>query len=98
MKLSQLAAKPQLIKLVLDTPEVLETYSEPLEFWTWDRQPMDIFLKLAALDQNNNVEMFEMIRSLILDEDGQAIIRDESVLPTRIMLAAVNVIVESLGK
>jgi hypothetical protein len=98
MKLSQLAAKPQLITFTIDTPEVLETYGEPLEFYSWDRQPMDVFLKLASADQSNNAEMFELIRGLILDENGKEIVHDETMLPTRVLLSAVSVLVESLGK
>ena len=49
MKLTQLAIKPQLIKITLDDSALTEKYSggEPIEFWTWDRQPMNTFLKLA---------------------------------------------------
>ena len=41
MKLSQLAAKPTLIKLELDDEDVVKEYGEPLEFWIHDRQPIE---------------------------------------------------------
>jgi hypothetical protein len=42
MKLEKLASKPQLIKLIIDDAEIIEEFGEPLEFWTWDRQPIDV--------------------------------------------------------
>ena len=45
MKLSQLAAKPQLIKLSIDDEATVKEHGEAIEFWTWDRQPLDTFMK-----------------------------------------------------
>lgn len=98
MKLTQLAARPQLVELVLDDAETIETYGEPVSFWTYDRQPLATFMKLAALDTTNTRDIIEVVREMILDEQGQAIIRDDNMLPTAILLRAVNRLVETLGK
>lgn len=98
MKLSQLAAKPQLIKVVLDSEFVIKEYQEPIEFFTWDRQPLETFMKLANSSQNNTTEMIEIVRTLILDEDGKAIITKENMLPSNILIEAIGKIVEVLGK
>ena len=47
LKLTQLASKPQLIKITLDTKEIQEKYGDSLEFWILDRQPIDQFIKMA---------------------------------------------------
>ena len=47
MKLNQLAAKPQLIRVEINDEETIKQFGESLEFWIWDRQPMDKF-KLPA--------------------------------------------------
>ena len=45
MKLAELAAEPKLIPITLDDADIVEKYGEPLEFWIWDRQPIDSFNK-----------------------------------------------------
>jgi hypothetical protein len=98
MKISQLAAKPQLIKMTLDDAETVAEYGEAVEFWTWDRQPMDVFMRLAAVDVANSATVIEAVKSLILDEDGRPVLTGEMTLPTRVMMQIITRIVESLGK
>ncbi len=98
MKLSQLAAKPQLIKITLDDEAVIKEFNEPLEFHTWDRQPLDTFMKLASAGQNDPKGMVEIVRTLILDENGKEIITKDSMLPSHVLLKVIGKIVEILGK
>lgn len=98
MKLSQIAAKPQLIKLILDDEETIKEFNEAIEFYTWDRQPLDTFMKLASIDQKNPAEMIGIIRTLILDENGKELIDDNSMIPSRVLIRAISKIVEALGK
>ena len=98
MELSKLASKPQLVKVVLDDEEVVEEFKESLEFYTWDRQPLETFMKLASAEKEDMTSMFEVIKNLILDKDGKLILKDESMLPTKILMKAVNKITEQLGK
>lgn len=98
MKLSQLAAKPQLIKITLDAPEVIERHGEAVEFWTWDRQPLDVFMKLANSGITEGSEVVNIVKDLILDELGQKIIQGDVTLPTDILVAAIGEITTILGK
>lgn len=98
MKLSQIAAKPQLIKIVLDDKEIVKQYGEPLEFWTYDRQPLDVFMKLANSNQKDIGTMIDIVRTMILDEDGKEIITNESMLPGPTLIKVIAKIVEKLGK
>jgi hypothetical protein len=98
MKLSQLAAKPQLIKVILDDESVMTEFGEPLEFHTWDRQPVEVFMKLATIGQSDPQAMFEIIRTLILDEEGKEIITKEVMLPSHVLLKVVARVVDLLGK
>jgi hypothetical protein len=98
MKLSQLAAKPQLIKVELDDTDTVKEFGEAIEFYTWDRQPLDIFMKLANAQQQDIGQMIDIVRTMILDEAGKPIIDKDSMLPTNVMLRAIQKIVESLGK
>lgn len=100
MKLAQLAAKPQLVKITIDDPEITQRFSnsEPIEFYTWDRQPLSQFMSLAALDTTDTVSLLNAVRTMILDDTGQEIITEENVLPGPVLMTAMAKITETLGK
>jgi hypothetical protein len=98
MKLSQIAKKPKLIEITIDDADIVEEFGEALTFWTWDRQPMDVFLKLAAIDQSNTATVIEAVRELILNEDGSQVLTGEESLPTKVLMRVIVTVVESLGK
>ena len=98
MQLSQLAAKPQLIKITLDDETVIAEFGEAIEFFTWDRQPIEVFMKLANTTQTDIPAMISIVRTLILDENGKEIIKGDNSLPTNILVKVIARIVEILGK
>ena len=98
MKLSQLAAKPQLIKIELDDQEIRDTYGDVLEFYVYDRQDMDTFIKLATLDSKDFSKLTDMNNSLILDQTGSPIVKDGQILPSNSLIKAIQKVVEALGK
>jgi hypothetical protein len=98
MKLTQLAAKPQLVKLTLDDEAIREKYGDALEFWIYDRQPIGEFIKLAQMKTENFGEVVESINRMVLDEDGTPVVKDGFVLPTDVMGKVVTMVIETLGK
>lgn len=98
MKLNQLAAKPKLIEITIDDKETVAEFGEALSFHTWDRQPLEVFMKLANTSSTNGGEMIEIIRTLILDENGKEIINKDNMLPTAVLMKAITKITEKLGK
>jgi len=102
MKLSQLSKEPQLIEVLIDDEEIVKEFGEPLSFHTWDRQPMDTYVKLGSIVQEegktNFVEMLKVVKSLVLDEDGKEIVTDKSTLPMNVMTKVIQKVTESLGK
>ena len=98
MKLSQIAAEPQLVEVVIDDKDTVKTYGEPLVFYTWDRQPMDVFMRLANLDQKNTGELINVVKTLILDDEGKQVLNDKNMLPTGILMKAIAKVTEQLGK
>ena len=98
MNLSQLAKKPQLVQITIADEDIVAEFGEAIDFWTWDRQPMDIFLKLASVDQNNTASVIETVKQLVLDEKGRPVITGENTLPTRVMMRVITAVIESLGK
>jgi hypothetical protein len=98
MNLKDLAAKPQLIKLSLEDEDIVATYGEPLDFYTWDRQPMDVFLRVAASDRQDFGELVDVLKNLVLDSEGNPVMKDGMVLPSRVLVATFTKMVSVLGK
>ena len=97
MKLSQLTAKPKLISLAVDDEATIAEFGEAVEFYTWDRQPMDVFLKIASAQEKDMSQMVGIVKDLILDENGKPIISNENMVPTSILIKCIGKIVEKLG-
>jgi hypothetical protein len=98
MNLKDLAKQPQLIKMSLDDEETIKEYGEPLDFWTWDRQPMDTFLKMATNVNKDANGLLELMKATVLDSEGQSVIQDGTALPGAIMMRVINKIIDNLGK
>ncbi len=98
MKLSQIAKEPVLVEIKLDDKDIVKEYGEALVFYTWDRQPMDVFMRLANVDQKNTGDLIEIVKTLILDEEGKQVLNDKNMLPTSVLMKAIAKVTEQLGK
>lgn len=98
MKLTQLAKKPELIKITLDDEATVTEFGEALDFWIYDRTPMDTFVKLATVKAEDFGSMVEAINNLVLDEDGTPIVKDGLMIPSHVLTRVVAKVVETLGK
>ena len=98
MKLSQITSEPKLIEISLDDADTLKEFGEALTFHTWDRQPMEVFMRLANVDQKNTGDLINIMKTLILDEKGKPILNDKNMLPTGVLMKAIAKVTEQLGK
>ena len=98
MKLSELAKKPQLVELTIDQKDLVEKYGDELTFYMYDRQPLDIFTKLANATQDNIGEYMTILKDIIMNEEGQPVMNDELILPIDLLTEAMKLIGERLGK
>jgi hypothetical protein len=55
-------------------------------------------MQLANAQNTDMGQMLEVIRTLILDENGKQIITKEVMLPSDVLVAVIGKIVETLGK
>lgn len=97
MKITSLVAEPQLIKITLDSEQILETYGEPIEFWVYDRQPIETYFRLGQNPDDVGTIM-DLVKHMILDETGAPVISGDQVLPLDVALQAFNQVVTQLGK
>jgi hypothetical protein len=101
MKLTELTAEPKLIEVSIEDKEIVKEFGEALSFHTWDRQPMDVFMKLASVssaDEQDMGAMIDIVKTLILDENGKQVLTDTTVLPMNVLLKCITKITEMLGK
>ena len=98
MKLTQLATKPQLIKIVIDDADLVEKYGEEVEFFINDRISLEQYTQLASVKTEDFSSITHLVKELVLDEDGKHVMDEEHVLPTDLLNACMGKVVESLGK
>jgi len=98
MRLSQIAKEPTLVELKLDDKDTVKEFGEALVFYTWDRQPMDVFMRLANLNEKNTGDLINIVKTLILDEEGKPVLNDKNMLPTSVLMKAIQKVTEQLGK
>lgn len=98
MKLTDIAKKPQLVKLTIDDADIIEEFGEPLEFYTQDRQPLDVFIKITAAMGKDSEEVVQLLKALVLDEAGQPVLANDQVLPPKIAVRALTRVMDQLGK
>lgn len=97
MKLAELTAQPKLIPLSIDDEDTVAKYGEPVEFWVYDRQPMENFMAMATIDKENFGSIAGVLGKIVLDEKGAPILNDKNILPMDIMIKVITKVVDSLG-
>ena len=100
MKLTELASEPKLVRIILDDEDITETYGDEIEFWVWDRQPLEKFVRFAGKKFNAEdiPELESFARDMILDEQGNKVMKDNMLLPTSVMARCITKVMETLGK
>lgn len=100
MKLAELAVLPKLVPVSLDDEDTLEQYNEPLEFYVWDRQPIEKFMQFAGktVGPEQMPELVAFACELILDEQGNRIMDEGRLLPTSVMTKCITKVMTELGK
>jgi len=98
MQLDQLAQERKLIKLTIDKEDIVERYGEALEFWVWDRQSLDVFAQMSAITEDNAFQYTDLITSMVLNEKGEPVMKDNKVLPMDVITEAIKLVGDTLGK
>ncbi len=96
MQLKELAQKPKLELVTVDTPVIVEAYGEPLEFYMMDRQDLPTYLKLAQI-KDNQEEIFNIVKDIVLDDKGKRVLSDGELLPVDIMVPVLEAAIQRLG-
>jgi len=97
MKITDLTAEPTLTKIIIDDENLVEKYGEEIEFWVWDRQPLEKYVAMAQNGGDTGVVM-NLAKEMILDEEGKQVMTGEKTLPSDIAMRALTKVIETLGK
>lgn len=99
MNINEYATTPKLLKLVLDSAELIEAYGEPIIFWTYDIVSLSTYFDFFNARNNSEFDSLnKIIKKMILLEDGSPAIKEGQDLPIDIVAAALSKIGEILGK
>jgi len=99
MNIKEFASKPTLIEIIIDDQDLVEKYGEPITFFTYNIVRMSTyfdFFNARSKSEFNNLD--KMMKSMILDKDGNQVLADDEDLPIDIAAAVINKIGEILGK
>lgn len=97
MDITKLAAEPQLIKIELTNEDLVKKYGEPVEFYTWDRQPLEDFMNLVSAVEDESGAMLGVAKDFILDKQGNKVLKGKTTLPNDVLIQAITAITSKLG-
>lgn len=98
MNIKDVVKKPELTRIELNSDVIVEKYGEPLEFYVYDIQPMDVLMRMSTLTEEHLDELIQAAESLILDEEGNPVCADGYTLPLDVKVAAIQEVGSFLGK
>lgn len=99
MDISSLSKKPQLEQLDITDEEIVKTYGESITFYMMDHIDVNTYFSFYRLQQEEDGELLnQLLRKIILKQDGKPALGPDEVLPVDITLAVLVRINENLGK
>lgn len=99
MDITKLAKKPQLVKLDITDDDIVTSYGDTITFYMIDQMDISTYFNFYRLQQNENGDLLnELLRKLILKEDGEPALGEDEVFPVDLILAILVRINEFLGK
>jgi len=99
MDISKFAKKPQLAKVEISDKDIVDTYGDTVTFWIIDEMDIATYFNFYKLQQNQDSEnLNELLRKIILKEDGTPALSNDEVFPIDLTLAVLVAINDFLGK
>lgn len=98
MDITKLSRTPELIPLTIDHEDIIQKYGESVTFYIYDRQPIDIYARMATMKSDDVLGIMETMKLVILDSEGKPVMDQGRVLPIDVLTIATREVVEHLGK
>ena len=99
MDISKLAKKPQLARVEISDADIVEAYGDSIVFWMMDEIDIATYFNFYRLQQSeDSKQLNDLLRRIILNEDGKPALAEDEVFPVNITLAVLVAINNFLGK
>lgn len=99
MNISEIKVKPQLVEITLDDKSILDAYKEEVKFFMYDHVSIPTYFAFfKAQSEGDTSKLLELMRDMILDQNGNKVIDKEYTLPIDIFTACVLKVTDHLGK
>jgi len=99
MNIQQFAKKPELIKVEITEEAIVSTYDEPVSFWIYDNVDIATYFDFfKSQSEGDGDKIYAILRKLVKDEQGNACIPEDHILPVDLAIACLTAINERLGK
>jgi hypothetical protein len=98
MNLEDVFVEPVLVKVEIDDEETVAEYNGSLVFYTPDRQPLNVFIKLSSSLGKNQDESINLLQGLVLKQDGSPIYVGNRMPKPALGVKILAKVMELLGK
>jgi len=99
MDIKDLAKKPELVKIVLDNEEIVKNYGEAVTFYMKDQVDLNTYFDFfRSQGEKDGDKLTEILRKLVLNEQGQTVLGPDDQLPIDITVELLVKVNECLGK
>lgn len=99
MDITKLAKKPKVTRLEITEQDIIDKYKEPIVFYMLDELDLSTYFEFYKLQHNQESALLnDLLRRLILKEDGTPALAQDEIFPVDIILAVLVRINDFLGK
>mgnify|MGYP003348340938 CR=1 FL=1 len=96
--ISEFARKPQLVKIVLDGDDIKEEFGDTVTFYMKDFVDINTYFEFFRSQSDDNGKLSEILQKIILNEEGNPVLKEGDQLPVNLAVSALTKINETLGK
>jgi hypothetical protein len=96
--IGQFVKKPQLIEVVLDSEDIINEFGEPVIFYMKDYVDITTYFEFYKFQNEGSENFNTILRRLILNAEGNTVLKDDEALPVQLAVGALSKINENLGK
>jgi hypothetical protein len=99
MNLQEFKIHPKIIELVIDDAKIVETYGEPVKFYSFDHISLPKFFAFFQAQSDGNLEkLTDIMRELLLNAEGKPLLAKDESLPIDLFTAVIMKVADHLGK
>lgn len=99
MNITEYSLTSELIEIKLDSDEIIEKYNEPIIFYTQSHPKLTTYFNFFEARVNSDYDRLEdIMKTIILNENGKPALKSDETLPADIFTAAILAVGDILGK